>query len=561
MDSATFDELEQAFRQAVEDCRELYQRAARDCIQHHPTLLPCSAKDFRELMSDLSRGLVIKTFMSLVTADQQWTREELRLASVLFEHLWGEELKGDRLMAAARQVLQQSRELQWYSLVRPFDQMEPLRERIGDLEVVVIRLANLVAKCDGKVSQVEIDCLQRLKDDVFSQLRPLALDRTSQHEEGDRSAQQAVQELQAEAPIVRQSVRPSSSHASSSHATESERLVPVPARQSAERLSEALKQLNDLIGLAQIKQEVTTLTNFLKLQEQRQAAGLPRTDLTLHMVFAGNPGTGKTSVARIVGDILGAMGILDRGHLVETDRSGLVAEYAGQTAPKTNRKIGEALDGVLFIDEAYSLVAEDGDDAFGREAVQTLLKRMEDDRKRLVVILAGYPEPMQRLLSSNPGLASRFCSHFQFDDYTPVELGRIFQQLCDRNHFRVPGATQAKLLLGMTWLYETRDEKFGNGRLARNIFERAMRRLANRIAGIVPVTPELLSVIQADDIELDGVPEEVLAQATDERQRFRVTCPGCQGHSDVPAGFLGKLAKCKACGQRFTPAWGEPLEL
>jgi hypothetical protein len=239
----------------------------------------------------------------------------------------------------------------------------------------------------------------------------------------------------------------------------------------------------------------------------------------------------------------------------------LVAEYAGQTAPKTNRKIDEALDGVLFIDEAYSLVAEEGDDPYGREAVQTLLKRMEDDRRRLVVILAGYPEPMEGLLSSNPGLASRFSSRFQFEDYTPRELGLIFQHLCDRNHFRAPGATQAKLLLGLAWLYEQRDERFGNGRLVRNVFERAMRRLANRIADVVPVTAELLSVIEAEDIELEGVPADVLARAADERQRFRVTCPGCHGQSDVPASFLGKRAKCKSCEERFTPAWGEPVAM
>src|SRR5438128_1209346 len=165
------------------------------------------------------------------------------------------------------------------------------------------------------------------------------------------------------------------------------------------------------------------------------------------MVFTGNPGTGKTSVARIIGRIFGAMGILAKGHLIETDRSGLVASYAGQTGPKTNKKIDEALDGVLFIDEAYSLVADSSEDAYGREAVQALLKRMEDDRQRLVIILAGYPEPMDALLRSNPGLSSRFSTNLAFDDYRPSELGRIFQSLCDKNRYQVPGATQAKLLV------------------------------------------------------------------------------------------------------------------
>ena len=174
-------------------------------------------------------------------------------------------------------------------------------------------------------------------------------------------------------------------------------------KSAEERLAEALAELNELIGMDNVKHEITTLTNYLKHQEQRRQAKLPTASLSLHMVFTGNPGTGKTSVARIVGRIFGAMGILNKGHLVETDRSGLVAEYAGQTGPKTNKRIDEALDGVLFIDEAYSLVAESNEDAYGREAVQTLLKRMEDDRQRLVVILAGYPEPMEALLAEQSG--------------------------------------------------------------------------------------------------------------------------------------------------------------
>ena len=211
---------------------------------------------------------------------------------------------------------------------------------------------------------------------------------------------------------------------------------------------------------------------------------LPQTNLSLHIVFHGNPGTGKTTVARIIARVYAAMAILDKGQLIETDRAGLVAEYAGQTAVKTNKKIDEAIDGVLFVDEAYSLVAEGGDDPYGHEAVQALLKRMEDDRARLVVILAGYPANMARLLGSNPGLSSRFSRHLTFADYTPAELGQIFHRMCMKNQYVVPPAARAKLLLGLQWLYDHRDEHFGNGRTVRNLSALSIRRLPNRIAHI-----------------------------------------------------------------------------
>src|SRR5262249_33458578 len=163
----------------------------------------------------------------------------------------------------------------------------------------------------------------------------------------------------------------------------------------------------------------------------------------------------------------------------------------------------------LFIDEAYSLVAEEGEDTYGREAIQVLLKRMEDDRHQLVLILAGYPQPMSSLLCSNPGLQSRFSTTLQFDDYRPAELGCIFQTLCDKSRYQAPAPTQAKLMAGFKWLYDRRDERFGNGRAARNVFERAIRRLANRIAGVAPVTKELLTIIQPEDVEFADVPAAV----------------------------------------------------
>lgn len=543
--------LEAQFRQTLGDCQDLYLSAARDCTAQHPHLIPGSPQNFLQLMSDLHHGLLIKIFVTVASADQIWSPEEMLLSAILFEHIWGEPLEGERLREAAHHVIAQSNRLQWYACVRPFDQIPPLRERLGELETVVMRLANLVAKCDGSVTAAEAAMIKNVEQQILGQLRPLALEEPEPPPLAEPAGREAMQQMQADSTAIRQQYHLKK---------QPELATPGPPKPAEELLQEALRELNDLIGMPGIKQEVATLANFLRLQHQRRAAGLPATEVSLHMVFTGNPGTGKTSVARIVGKIFSAMGILKKGHLVETDRSGLVAEYAGQTGPKTNRKIDEALDGVLFIDEAYSLVAESSEDAYGREAVQTLLKRMEDERHRLVVILAGYPEPMENLLNSNPGLTSRFNTRLAFEDYRAGELGRIFQFLCDKNHYRVPGPTQARLLLAFRWLYDHRDERFGNGRLVRNTFENAIRRLANRIASIAPITAELLTVLEAVDIDLNGVPRELLAAASNEEQRFRVLCEGCGGKTDVTAAFLAQRVKCKACNHRFTSAWGEPVE-
>jgi SpoVK/Ycf46/Vps4 family AAA+-type ATPase len=277
------------------------------------------------------------------------------------------------------------------------------------------------------------------------------------------------------------------------------------------------------------------------------------------MVFTGNPGTGKTTVARLIGRILGAMGILAKGHLIETDRSGLVASYVGQTAPQTNKRIDESLDGVLFIDEAYSLVPEKGDDPYGAEAVQILLKRMEDNRDRLVIVLAGYPEPMDRLIQSNPGLSSRFNRYFTFPDYTASEMCRIFHAMCRKNQYELPPPVRVKLLLGFQHLLGERDEHFGNGRLARNVFEQSIGRLANRISGIAPLTRELLTTFDPQDIAMDGVPDSIWNDLTSATRRFRLACPGCRQSITVRAEHLGRRIQCKKCSHAFTAEWAEPV--
>ncbi|NJP10852.1 MAG: AAA family ATPase [Leptolyngbyaceae cyanobacterium RU_5_1] len=273
--------------------------------------------------------------------------------------------------------------------------------------------------------------------------------------------------------------------------------APLPEK---EGLDAVLDQLNQLIGMENIKAEVRTLTNFLKVQKVRAGRGLAKTPVSLHSVFSGPPGTGKTTVARLVSKLFKELGFLEKGHLVETDRAGMVADYIGGTSKKVDEKVTSALDGVLFIDEAYALIPEDSARDFGQEAVNVLLKRMEDYRDRLVVIAAGYTDEMLRLIESNPGLKSRFNRYFYFNDYTPNELVAIFNKFCKDSHFSPTEAANQKLNELLTELYERRDRTFGNARLVRNLFEKTIEQQANRLAVINTLTDEILITILPEDI-------------------------------------------------------------
>jgi stage V sporulation protein K len=267
----------------------------------------------------------------------------------------------------------------------------------------------------------------------------------------------------------------------------------------SKNLDDLTSELNSLVGLDRVKKDVVQLVNFLKVQQMREANGLGVQPLSRHLVFYGNPGTGKTTVARRLSQIYKSLGILSKGHLIETDRTGLVAGYMGQTALKVSEVVSKAIGGVLFIDEAYTL-STGGDNDFGREAIDTLIKMMEDNRDDLIVVVAGYTNKMSSFLQTNPGLRSRFNKYLEFDDYTPEQLVQIFKLFCAKGGYNLALPTSDDLIRLFSVLYETRDETFGNGRLARNLYEMTINNQANRIVSLPQVNDEILSTIEEMDI-------------------------------------------------------------
>jgi AAA+ superfamily predicted ATPase len=260
----------------------------------------------------------------------------------------------------------------------------------------------------------------------------------------------------------------------------------------------AVQELENLIGLSNVKQEIVRLQNFIQIQQIRKSKGLKTSPISYHCIFTGNPGTGKTTVARIVADIYKELGVLSKGHLIETDRSGLVAEYVGQTAVKTNAVIDSALDGVLFIDEAYSLVTGSSND-FGLEAIATLLKRMEDERNRLIVILAGYENKMKQFIDANPGLQSRFNRYIHFEDYTKDELLSIFDLNLKKNEYSIAADAKSHISDIIDDAIAHKDQNFGNARFVRNLFEKILENQALRLSKENKLDKESLQLITRDD--------------------------------------------------------------
>jgi len=267
-------------------------------------------------------------------------------------------------------------------------------------------------------------------------------------------------------------------------------------------LEELLEALDALVGLEHIKQNVKSLINYVKIRKLREENELPNPPLSLHMVFTGNPGTGKTTVARILSELYKAIGVLSKGQLVEVDRSGLVAGYVGQTAIKTTEAVNSALGGILFIDEAYALAPDTGTmNDFGRESIETLLKLMEDNRNDLIVIVAGYSEPMERFITSNPGLESRFNRYFFFEDYNSDELNAIFTSMCAKSEYVLTDEAKTYAREHFILIYITREENFGNARHVRNFFENIVTVHSDRVSAIEGHTREDLITVILEDLE------------------------------------------------------------
>jgi Cdc6-like AAA superfamily ATPase len=418
--------------------------------------------------------------VAMIDADERHTDEELtalvdafgpRLSESTLVLATPAELRGTSVVAGRRHWLDTDSEL--WALLLDSDTLRGTRlaERYYER---ALDIAHVVASLDVMPAQAELEAIAALRSRLLAGMR-------RRRPPGDR---------QPAAPP--ESAEPGSAAA------------PAPMG-PARPLEELLAELDELVGLDAVKHRVHLVADFLRVQQLRADQGLPTVETSHHLVFTGNPGTGKTTVARLLAQIYRTLGVVDRGHLVEVDRSGLVAGYVGQTAPLVTRRFDEADEGMLFIDEAYTL-ARGGENDFGREAIDQIVKLMEDRRDRIVLVVAGYTDEMQAFLDANPGLRSRFPTVIEFPDYRTDELVRIVSSIGRKQRYELDEAAERKLREVLDAV--PRGKGFGNARLARNLYEAAVSRHASRIMrlGRAPSEAELTTLV-ADDIAGPDAPE------------------------------------------------------
>lgn len=332
---------------------------------------------------------------------------------------------------------------------------------------------------------------------------------------------------------------------------------PAPKRAQAPMVKEEpqedpMETLNNLVGLEKIKHDVKELTDFARIQKARKDAGLKSVPVSLHLVFTGNPGTGKTTVARILAKLYNQIGILSKGQLVEVDRSGLVAGYVGQTAIKTQEQIQNALGGVLFIDEAYTLAAKNED--FGQEAIDTILKAMEDHRDDLIVIVAGYTQPMETFINSNPGLKSRFNKYIEFPDYSIDELMAIFDLNCKKYDYVIQEDARGHVREKLSLMKLSSPENFANARAVRNLFEEIITNQAGRIAAMKDPSLEDMKTITNEDLtdaEEEAISARTLAQmmAENAEQERVIPAEGAPEKTSEASEETSKQAQEESSGE------------
>lgn len=478
-------ELAREINLLIRDCETIVQRSL-DKISIGGTSTAARLKAADHLKHDFCKRAVC-----VCNADGGVSQEEAALFHEIFIHLLPDQRVADRFCSGLEAVYPAYRgflatyPIPFFLIV--FEQHDQANgtsyaSRYRDL---VVRMANMLASAEGVRNEAKLACVAQIERTL--------------------SRPQTVQS----AGIISPRQHNVGNAGTTTSGLPQKATAAEPPFQTSRGLDDILLELDGLIGLNAVKQDVRQLVNYVKVLQIRQARGLKAADMSFHMVFYGKPGTGKTTVARLIGEIYKALGVISKDEVIEVDRAKLVAAYVGQTAIKTTEVVNSALGGILFIDEAYTLAPADarGSD-FGQEAIDTLLKLMEDHRNNLVVIVAGYPDEMGRFVSSNPGLQARFNKYLSFDDYTAAELVEIFDHFCKQSDYRLTEPATEKIRAFFQSAYETRDKMFGNARLARNIFERAIESQSTRILN-VDMTSDVLATIEACDIsvptEMNGI--------------------------------------------------------